>query len=274
MKKEFILNDAVRFEPEKNSLTSIHAKPVQKIILHTPASECLRQLLLHNNQVVSQKFLFEHVWEKNGAFVTVNTLYQNIGSVRKGLKLAGIAEDVVTTLPKIGFRISVSIKESDCETAIIPSEVSEIETEGITENGMKASVKGGNNVHQPRFFVFAGVNKMFLLGFIIVVFVSVAMFNLYYQKYPTGRAYYAGYSSAGKVSGCELYSSYPGDKKSIELFSMLLSHRPIQCQPGSIAYMTVNRMYEVSSVIICDKAITENDAQCKSLLFSGVLNEK
>lgn len=270
MKKKFILNDTVIFEPEKNSLTSLHAMPVQKIILHTPASECLRQLLLHNDQVVSQKLLFEEVWEKNGAFVTVNTLYQNIVSVRKGLKAAGITEDVIKTLPKIGFKISVSVKEADSEIAIPPPDDRSITEEDNSKN------KNLDKEHsrQPWREKLLTVNKTLFLQVLIVIFIIFEIWGVLYEIYPAGRSYYTDYHFSGKVNGCQLYSSYPGDEKSRDMFLLLLSHQPVQCQPNSVAYMTVNRMYKVSSVILCDKSISEDDAQCKSFLFRGAQDEK
>lgn len=270
MKKKIILNDSVLFEPDKNSLTSLRAMPVQKIILHTPASECLRQLLLHNDQVVSQKLLFEQVWEKNGAFVTVNTLYQNIVSVRKGLKAAGIAEDVIKTLPKIGFKISVNVKEADSEMAIPPPEGRSVTEEDNSKN--KNLVK--DNSRQPWRGKLLTVNKKIFLQFLIVVLIIATVWGVLYERYPAGRSYYADYHFSGKVNGCQLYSSYPGDERSREMFLSLLSHQPVQCQPNSVAYMTVNRMYKVSSVILCNKNIAEDDAQCKSFLFRGTQDEK
>jgi DNA-binding winged helix-turn-helix (wHTH) protein len=104
MKTAWLINDVVLFEPDERRLCAIQNYPAQCIILHGPVNECLLQLLLHNGEVLSQRFLFDAVWGKQGAVVTTNALYQAIASVRKALKSAGLADDVIKTIPKAGFK--------------------------------------------------------------------------------------------------------------------------------------------------------------------------
>ncbi|MDC0726504.1 hypothetical protein POH93_14035 [Phytobacter diazotrophicus] len=74
MKTAWLINDVVLFEPDERRLCAIQNYPAQCIILHGPVNECLLQLLLHNGEVLSQRFLFDAVWGKQGRLSQL-TLY-------------------------------------------------------------------------------------------------------------------------------------------------------------------------------------------------------
>jgi DNA-binding winged helix-turn-helix (wHTH) protein len=105
MTLKYLISDQVIFDSDAHHLISLTSDTV-KVTLHTPASQCLLLLLQNQGEVLTQKFLFENIWGKNGAFVSANTLYQNIAIVRKGLKSAGIGDDIVQTIPKTGIKFT------------------------------------------------------------------------------------------------------------------------------------------------------------------------
>lgn len=276
MKKLYLLNDLVFFDPEERSLVSVDATQVRKIILHSPASECLRLLLLHNGQPVSQKYLFDEVWEKKGAFVTVNTLYQNMGSIRKGLKAAGLPEDVIKTLPKTGFRISVTLSEviSDAGEAAVVADLalSDKGREKEVAEKKEASPLIVTRVSWGNYF--SQVSQYRWLGYIAAILLLVFIWGSILKILPGDTSYYAGYRFAGTINGCDLYSSYPDDEKSIVLFTELMKKHPMQCQSKKITYMAINRMYEASSLLFCDQKITDKDVRCVSFVFISDKNEE
>lgn len=269
MRKIYLLNEFALFDPEEHSLVPFQAASARKITLHTPASECLRHLLLHNGQVVSQKYLFEQVWEKNGTCVTVNTLYQNIVSLRKAFKAVGFNDEVIKTLPKVGFKISVVLKEVTPEEIVqltvihtVTDERKRDESESDKENGVEKIIMS----EPPQVS-----EKKFLkrLGFLAVTAVITLLWGLVYQQIPGGNSFYSNYNFVGKVNGCELYSSYSVEQRNRDLFELLNQRHPVQCQAGSVAYMTINRMYEIASIVVCNENITEDDARCESFIFRG-----
>ncbi|RJT46148.1 winged helix-turn-helix domain-containing protein [Rahnella woolbedingensis] len=274
MKKLYLLNDIVLFDPEERSLVQIDAARARKIILHSPASECLRLLLLHNDQPVSQKYLFDQVWEKNGAFVTVNTLYQNKGLIRKGLKVAGLTDDVIKTLPKIGFKISVNLSEivpeAEQTAAVTELNISGGECEKEAEEKKDVSLE---NVTVFPHGYFSSEHKyrwgVGIAGIIVMIFIWGSIFKIL----PVDTSYYSAYRFSGTVNGCDIYSSYPDDEKNIALFSELMKKHPLQCHSKKITYMAINRMYEASSLLLCDQKITDNDARCVSFVFISDKNE-
>lgn len=92
VKNIIIINELIVFEPDKNRLTSLKDYPERNISLHAPVSACLLLLLQHNHQPVTQKYLFSEVWEKNGAIVSTNAIYQSIALIRKALRGVGLGK--------------------------------------------------------------------------------------------------------------------------------------------------------------------------------------
>lgn len=107
MKKVYLINDALLFEPDVRRIGPLVGYPHRAVTLHGPVSECLLILLEHNNQVVTQRVLFASVWEKQGAVVTTNALYQTISQIRKVLKSAGIEETSLRRCQKRGLRLQL-----------------------------------------------------------------------------------------------------------------------------------------------------------------------
>lgn len=79
------------------------------IILHTPAARCLSTLLENQGRLVTQKMLFEAVWEIYNLEPSSNSLYHSISTIRKNLSLMGIDKTVILTRPREGFFIPEDI---------------------------------------------------------------------------------------------------------------------------------------------------------------------
>lgn len=143
MKPVFLINHSVLFEPEKRRLYLLANYPERAVVLHAPVSECLLQLLEHNGQVMSQRDLFAAVWEKQGAVVTTNALYQTIASIRKALKTVGLAENMVQTVPKEGFKSVAHIETGTLDDFITPAALEPVETFPDTGSEFSPSVNHG-----------------------------------------------------------------------------------------------------------------------------------
>lgn len=80
-----------------------------RVKLNLPACRCLSLLIENKFEIVSQEKLINNVWRKNGIEVSTNTLYQNIFHLRKNLRIAGVKEDIIITIPKKGLKLSKSV---------------------------------------------------------------------------------------------------------------------------------------------------------------------
>jgi len=250
MKPVFLINGAVLFEPDKRRLCPLAGYPDRAVILHGPVSECLLQLLEHNGEVLTQRYLFAAVWEKQGAIVTTNALYQTIASMRKALKTAGLAENIVQTVPKEGFKSVANIEVGEPEAFIALAASAPAVTPTQHHNTPWAKIAYG------------------VAGLLFIASCSVLYFQL--NDRHVG---FEDYQPIGNIEGCEVYSSWHDKTKSQRIFTALIKRYPVQCRSGGAVYMTLNRFQIGSSVLVCDKQPTINDAQCDSILYRELYHE-
>lgn len=104
----FVIADAVIFCPMENTFKSI-ANGVEFPIL-VSASECFLHLIKNHGVLVTKGALMQIGWEQYGLHVSDNTYYQNILTLRKGLRQCGIGCEVIKTVPRKGLLIPNSIK--------------------------------------------------------------------------------------------------------------------------------------------------------------------
>jgi DNA-binding winged helix-turn-helix (wHTH) protein len=257
MTKLFLINDTLLFDPSRRSLYLFANYPQRAVVLHGPSSECLAILLEQNNQTVSQKYLFSEVWEKQGAVVSTNTLYQNIASVRKGLKLAGLDDDIIKTMPKIGFKCVASVREGLISDFILPEEV---------ENSVPEAVQPAKWINK------LSLPRQLILG-LAGVFFFLSCTSLY-LKLTEQDTIYRDYSDIGEVNGCRLFSSYSGEDKSISTFKELGERYALDCKNNKMAYLAINRLQQGQSLLICNHPLQNKSAHCKSYLFREEYHEK
>lgn len=250
MKPAFLINGSVLFEPDKRRLGPLAGYPEHAVLLHGPVSECLLQLLEHNGEVLTQRYLFAAVWEKQGAVVTTNALYQTIASIRKALKTAGLAENVVQTVPKEGFK-----------------SIAQIET-GTLQDFIDSAVPVPAEIPSQRHASSYSLIAYFLAGLLFIVSCSVLYFQLEGQ-----RASFDDYQYVGKIKGCEVYSSWHDEMRSRSAFIARDGRYPIQCRSGGVAYITLNRFQNGTSVMICDKKLSNDDAQCDAIVYREQYHE-
>lgn len=254
MTNVYLINELVFFNPESFTLTPRQSYPAGKITLHGPASECLRILISHPYQPVAQKTLFEQVWERKGVVVSTNTLYQSIASIRKGLKAAGLEEEIIRTLPKQGFQCNATVRVGEI-AEFIPPPVVHINTDlpVVVPQRQEEPPAAAKN---PRFTILlSALISLAIVGSLIAWRLSV--------NSPREPAYY----SSGQVQNCSLFSSWPDEEYSRAVFSDLQKRYPIRCENKHTAYLTINRLQLKTSVILCNESMESDTAKCKAILF-------
>ncbi|VXC80574.1 hypothetical protein YERSI8AC_20001 [Enterobacterales bacterium 8AC] len=107
--------------------------PQDIVQLNAPTSRCFEILLANRYSVISQKVLFESVWGKQGAYVSANTLYQNISLLRKALKSLDL-DGIVKTISKQGIVIADTVSVQEIENDNVDLEPIPI---GIVYNDVK-----------------------------------------------------------------------------------------------------------------------------------------
>lgn len=261
MKPVFLINDTVLFEPDARRLCSLADYPSRAVILHGPVSECLLQLLEQNDQVLTQRYLFAAVWEKQGAVVTTNALYQTIASIRKALKSAGLEENVIITIPKAGFKSVARLRVGRLAEFV--------ERNNAAPTPVMAEVS--SETARPDFPPSAGPDRSAFWRPSRLYWLAGALFLLscgvLYSEFKSAEPVFAGYHPIGTMDGCEVYSSWNETGKSQKMWASLSQRFPLTCQTGKVAYMTLNHAQLGISVIICDRAPEKREARCESLFY-------
>lgn len=261
MKKVYLINETLLFEPEVRRIGPLVGYPHRAVTLHGPVSECLLLLLENNGQVVTQRVFFASVWEKQGAVVTTNALYQTISQIRKVLKSAGIEENIIKTLPKEGFKATAILKTGELNAFIQPQITSPVSVSSEESAIADATAIPGSDTplrvpffNSPRAYTVAGI--LFILSCAVL-----------YSVMKEGKSEIETYQPIGKLNGCDVYSSWRDRAKSREMFTALTKRYDIKCNSGGTAWMTLNFAQQGSSVIVCDRMPQDKNAQCDSIIY-------
>ena len=261
MKPVFLINETVLFEPDARRLCSLADYPSRAVILHGPVSECLLQLLEQNEQVLTQRYLFAAVWEKQGAVVTTNALYQTIASIRKALKSAGLEEEVIVTIPKAGFKSVARLRVGTLAEFVERDEAMPIPVlADVSSESENMLVISPERPQRPGFW--RPVMAYWLAGVLFILSCAV-LYNEIKQTAPV----FSGYHPVGKLAGCEVYSSWHEKEKSLSILSGLSARYPLPCQTGKLAWMTLNHAQQGISVMVCDRMPENRDAHCDTIFY-------
>lgn len=99
----YIIEGVVEFWPETRKLIRRDNDKVE--ILHSPASACLHELIKNKPAVVSQKDLITAGWLEREKYVSLNTFYQNMLSLRQALANIGLGTKLIVTIRRQGLMI-------------------------------------------------------------------------------------------------------------------------------------------------------------------------
>lgn len=271
MKKVFVINNCVRFDPYSRTLISLE-NPENSVQLHTPACECLLLLLIHNGETLSHTFLSEEVWIKKGSYVTTNSLYQNIAAIRRGLKTVGLEEDILKTVPKLGFQIYASIEEEQLPL------VNGRKVEAVAALSESKTSDASEEVTRPPTLELTkektGINIRFKLFFLLLTLIFISGLFFAYQQLRNDDQFFSAYNPVGAINQCDLYSSYPDKQKSKATFLSIVTSGDVKCPAGGKAYLTFNLDNRLSSVLLCEKKVEDVNTDCMTVVYSGVTHEK
>lgn len=122
----YTIDGCIIFREDDGKLWNI-INPEQSVRLSVIPAKILSYLIVNKENIVNRNDLLENIWDKNGLQASNNSLSQNISILRKILQDLGCDNDVIITLPKIGYRINESItidveEEIDSEIVVLDEE--------------------------------------------------------------------------------------------------------------------------------------------------------
>ncbi|WP_431225815.1 winged helix-turn-helix domain-containing protein [Serratia sp. L9] len=111
---KYRFNDRIIFDVETGtlSLSDLFDEPVT---ISNPSKRLLRLLIAHQGDTVSREAIFKKVWDDYGMISSNNNLNQCVSKLRRVIKALGIDDEVIATVPKVGFMLRPEIMVELCE---------------------------------------------------------------------------------------------------------------------------------------------------------------
>ncbi len=219
--EHFIINGQMLFIPARRQLRS--SDHSQLFTLHTPASECLKLLLLQKGKIIPREELIQASWgTKSAQYISNNTFYQTVSHLRKILAEAGY-HDLITTIPRQGLTV-----ESSVSVEYVPAS-------GPADKDVVQEMTTPGRVSQNRILLVLFVSLMCLSG-CIEYFIHTQ--DVFYD--------YASF----RINECHIFYSPDLNR---ETAGLLLKPFSVNCNKPHSLYVTGHKNTVRSSVIFCDE---------------------
>lgn len=230
---KYKINDRIIFDVDSGTL-SLSDLFDDTVTISNPSKRLLQLLIVHQGDAVSREVIFKKVWDDYGMISSNNNLNQCVSKLRRVIKALGIDEEVIVTVPKVGFMLHSEIQIVSCEdekdTPILAAEppVSTAKTIPVVVGRVfsRASLRYGWGI----------------VGFVCVVLASIA----FYIFNPSIRQE----SYLGKSGNCAVFmsnSTVQADPAFSDDVLAQVVRQKIQCQPDE--YLLLMRGNQVKSYI-------------------------
>ncbi|TQP09984.1 hypothetical protein FLL96_15050, partial [Vibrio cholerae] len=111
----------------------------------------LEILIKNYGNLVNKDEIIEHSW--TGRIVAETSLSKSISNIRKIFKECGISDDAIQTIPRLGYRLNLNIKEIENNEAM--TELSSIEDEKAPKKTRKITLS--HPFLQYSFYILGGI---------------------------------------------------------------------------------------------------------------------
>ncbi|RKQ40807.1 hypothetical protein D8M09_03265 [Enterobacter sp. R1(2018)] len=249
MAKAYLIDGRIIFDPEGSKLSRVVPAGINDIVpLNTPASRCFELLIIRQPEIISQQAMLDFVWGQKGAFVSANTLYQNISLLRKALKALEL-NNPVKTVSKKGFCLDSSLQISTIDTdTFLPSS-----HQGKNNNPMVPTYSFIESFIQPRTaIILLSLFSIFLIGYIY--------FSL--QRHNAHQRFFDRYTHFTQSNGCDIFKPI-ADKATGRYLQYTQSHI-INCPDKGSVYLSMPNGKTQVTMVICNKRIGQPEVKCRS----------
>lgn len=104
----YIIENKIIFNPEDNTL-SLQDNIENQVSISNPARRILLLLIEQQGAVVQRDMFFKKVWDDYGLVSSNNNLNHCISKLRKVINTLGHTDEVIVTVPKVGFLLKKEI---------------------------------------------------------------------------------------------------------------------------------------------------------------------
>lgn len=265
---KYRFNDRVLFDGDSGTLgpSDFSDEPTA---ISNPAKRLLLLLIANYGKPVEREVIFKKVWDDYGMISSNNNLNQCVSKLRRVLKVMGIDDEVIVTVPKIGFmlrrEIQVEISQEDDGhfTPLVPAQTvsdeaylpleSGLETEAETDDDIASTSEADDEPDLPTSVEIAAPANKKRLGWGLIATVAGLVFVL-----GIASTMYATNSLArqevflGKAGSCKVFmststqSGVPSSSLNQDMLSYV-EQRKAECRADE--YLLVVRSNQVRSFI-------------------------
>ena len=265
---KYRFNDRVLFDDDSGTLvpSDFSNEPTS---ISNPAKRLLLLLIANYGKPVEREVIFKKVWDDYGMISSNNNLNQCVSKLRRVLKVMGIDDEVIVTVPKIGFmlrrEIQVEISQEDDGhfTPLVPAQTvsdeaylpleSGLETEAETDDDIASTSEADDEPDLPTSVEIAAPANKKRLGWGLIATVAGLVFVL-----GIASTMYATNSLArqevflGKAGSCKVFmststqSGVPSSSLNQDMLSYV-EQRKAECRADE--YLLVVRSNQVRSFI-------------------------
>ncbi|EOI3545511.1 winged helix-turn-helix domain-containing protein [Cronobacter dublinensis] len=114
----FEISQSVIFSPPDGTLRRSQGE-TDVIKLPLPASRLLEELLMHHGEICEREYLLTEVWDRQGLTGSNGNLNHYISVLRRHFSELGL-DDVIETIPRVGFKVTRDISVVERETVARP----------------------------------------------------------------------------------------------------------------------------------------------------------
>lgn len=277
MKEKYVINDTVLYTPDEHRLTPLGRRG-KETLLNTPVNRCLLLLLQNPGDVVRQETLLAEVWEKHGQYVTMNTLYQNILLLRRGMREAGVIISAIKTIPKVGVKFTgkVQLVEEDDNTHAKNEPNIATEEVPVNRDAKDEAATISSDVPEERVsndgIALENVSRRTVIGFLkenkgIRFFLPAAFFIMLASLFTIGPAesvlFFATHDKIAMLDQCSIYVTR-GDKSiNPDEIKGFMADRNLQCNSSEFLYITRAPRGENIRFFFCRKE-SDGDIDCST----------
>lgn len=232
---KYRFNDRIIFDVDSGTL-SLSELYDDSVTISNPSKRLLQLLIAHQGDAVSREVIFKKVWDDYGMVSSNNNLNQCVSKLRRVIKALGIDEEVIVTVPKVGFMLHSEIQVEPCE---VKDETPFFEVDPPVSTAKPLPVA-------------ATVGKIFSLrsirygwGIVGFVFVVIASIVFYVFNSNTRQESYLG-----KSGNCAVFMTNSVASVDPTFTDDVLTHvfrQKIQCKPDE--YLLLMRGTQVKSYI-------------------------
>ncbi|MFP7607705.1 winged helix-turn-helix domain-containing protein [Serratia quinivorans] len=270
---KYIINKIVVFNSDELTLFLYENNQIVTK-LTKPASRLLLELIQNNKKNITRDDLLERVWTTYGFTASNAGLNNYISELRKAFALLGLVNEIIVTIPKLGFRFEADIVLT--EAMLLPSEPMdsqgdnpnnkvEVEVEVEVENKMIEKGASKKSFH-PRSFT---KNKKITV--FIILAVGALLIAILISRYKEHHNY-APYTKVSELSNCEIYviGHAETDTSNIKKVTDVLNDKKIDCVSSEkdVFYSEdkfYSKLQRVMLISVCSKNNENHYDNCLNL---------